>query len=92
MSLAKKSLLRPVGSHSPDPAVAALEADLLEMINATGIGPMGLGGDTTALAVHIETADCHTASLPVGVNLQCYAARRAVVRIYSDGRAEFGGI
>ncbi len=92
MTLAKKSLLRPAGSHNSDPAVAALENELLEMINATGIGPMGLGGDTTALAVHIECADCHTASLPVGVNLQCYAARSAVVRIYSDGRAEFGGV
>jgi fumarate hydratase subunit alpha len=92
MSLAKKSLLRKAGSHSTDPMVAALEDDLLHAINATGIGPMGLGGDTTALAVHIECADCHTASLPVGVNLQCYAARRALVRIYKDGKVEFEGI
>jgi fumarate hydratase subunit alpha len=91
MSLAKKSLLRPVGSHSADPKAAALEAELLQAINATGIGPMGLGGDTTALAVHVECADSHTASLPVGVNIQCYAARRASVRIFRDGRIEFGG-
>jgi fumarate hydratase subunit alpha len=92
MSLAKKSLLRPVGSHSADAKTAALEDELLRMINATGIGPMGLGGDTTALAVHVECADCHTASLPVGVNIQCYAARRASVRIFRDGRVEFGGV
>lgn len=86
MALAKKALLRPVGSKNPAPEYARLESDLLGMVNATGIGPMGLGGRTTALAVHVERADCHTASLPVGVNLQCYAARRAMVRIYADGR------
>lgn len=88
MSLAKKSLLRPAGSHNPDTEIARLEEDLLRSINATGIGPMGLGGDTTALAVHIEYAYCHTASLPVGINIQCYAARRASARIYKDGHVE----
>ena len=83
--------MRPAGSKNPAPAYASLEAELLEQINATGIGPMGLGGRTTALAVHIERADCHTASLPVGINLQCYAARRASMRVFRDGRVEYGG-
>lgn len=91
MALAKKSLLRPVGSRNSDPAMAKLEMELQHRINQTGIGPMGLGGDTTALAVHIEYAYCHTASLPVGINIQCYAARRATARIYKDGSVELGG-
>ncbi len=91
LALAKKALLRPVGSPNPAPAYARLERELLDMINATGIGPMGLGGRATALAVHVEYAGCHTASLPVGVNLQCYAARRATMRIYADGYVIFGG-
>jgi fumarate hydratase subunit alpha len=86
LALAKKALLRPVGSRNAAPDYARLEVALLEQINATGIGPMGLGGRTTALAVHVEQADCHTASLPVGVNLQCYAARRATMKVYADGR------
>jgi len=73
--LAKKALLRPVGSSHPDPRVSQLERELLEGINALGIGPQGLGGRVTALAVHIETYACHIASLPVAVNLQCHAAR-----------------
>ncbi|OAT81382.1 fumarate hydratase [Desulfotomaculum copahuensis] len=73
--LAKESLLRPVGRPSPDPVLAALENELLEAVNATGIGPQGLGGLTTALAVHIETYPCHIASLPVAVNLNCHASR-----------------
>ena len=91
MALAKKALLRPVGSRNAAPDYARLEDGLLEQINATGIGPMGLGGRTTALAVHVERADCHTASLPVGVNLQCYAARRATMKVYADGRIVYEG-
>jgi fumarate hydratase subunit alpha len=91
MSLAKKALLRPLGSHNPGESYRALENELLDLINRTGIGPMGLGGRTTALAVHVEQAGCHTASLPVGVNVQCYAARRASARIFEDGRVDFGG-
>jgi fumarate hydratase subunit alpha len=75
--LAKKALLRKVGERHPDPYYAALEADLLKQINATGVGPMGYGGNVTALDVHIETAPCHIASLPAAVNLQCHAARIA---------------
>ncbi len=73
--LAKKSLLRPLGSSHPDSKISQLERELLEEINATGIGPLGLGGRITALAVHIESYACHIASLPVAVNLQCHAAR-----------------
>ena len=73
--LAKKALLRPVGSHHPDPRFAKLEEEILEEVNKLGIGPMGLGGRTTALAVHIETHPCHIASMPVAVNMQCHAAR-----------------
>ncbi|SMC26069.1 fumarate hydratase subunit alpha [Desulfacinum hydrothermale DSM 13146] len=73
--LAKKALLRPVGSPHPDPELAALEADWLDAVNDLGIGPQGLGGRVTSLAVHIEMMPCHIASLPVAVNIQCHAAR-----------------
>ncbi|HUU30307.1 MAG TPA: fumarate hydratase [archaeon] len=73
--LAKKSLLRRVGSKNLDPFYQKLEEELLELVNKTGIGPQGLGGTTTALAVHIETHPCHIASLPVAVNIQCHSAR-----------------
>jgi len=73
--LAKESLLREVGSDNPDKELDALEKELLEKVNNLGIGPMGFGGRTTALAVHIKTAPCHIASLPVAVNIQCYAVR-----------------
>jgi fumarate hydratase subunit alpha len=73
--LAKHSLLREVGRPSPDPEVAELEQDILERINRLGIGPQGLGGSTTSVAVHVETHPCHIASLPVAVNIQCHSAR-----------------
>jgi fumarate hydratase subunit alpha len=73
--IAKKSLLRPVGSKNPDPALATLEDELLEKINELGIGPQGLGGSTTALAVHVEMHPCHIASLPLAVNINCHASR-----------------
>jgi fumarate hydratase subunit alpha len=75
MWLAKHALLREVGQPSPDPEVAELEAEILERVNRIGIGPQGLGGLTTALAVHVETFPCHIASMPVAVNLQCHSAR-----------------
>ena len=75
--LAKKALLRKAGEASPDPELAALERELLVAINKTGIGPQGLGGRTTALAVHIDTFPTHLAGLPVAVNVQCHAARHA---------------
>lgn len=72
---AKKALLRPVGQPSDDPAVAALEKDVLAAVNSLGIGPMGYGGSVTALAVHAQVMPSHMASLPVVVNLQCHSAR-----------------
>ena len=75
MLQAKRSLLRPVGQPSPDPEIATLEKDLLERINDLGIGPMGLGGSTTALAVHAIAIPAHIASMPLAVNFQCHSAR-----------------
>jgi len=89
MNLAKKALLRPLGSHNPDPAVASLEKELFGALNSIGIGPMGLGGKNTLLGFHIEHAFCHTASHPVAINIQCWAARRATVRIFPDGKVVY---
>lgn len=75
MLLAKKVLLRQAGKPNSDPEVAELEKELLSRINDLGIGPLGLGGSTTALAVHAEVKPTHIASLPVAVNLQCHSAR-----------------
>jgi fumarate hydratase subunit alpha len=73
--LAKKSLLRPLGSKNPDLELDQLEFDLLTEINKLGIGPQGLGGRTTSLAVHILMMPCHIASFPLAVNIQCHAQR-----------------
>ena len=73
--LAKKALLRDIGTIHPDPFYAEMEKDLMERINKTGIGPQGFGGRVTALAVFIETYPCHIASLPAAVNINCHAAR-----------------
>lgn len=73
--LSKKALLRKIGEHNSDKFYADLESQLLANVNALGLGPQGLGGDTTALAVHIETAPCHIASLPVAVNIECHSHR-----------------
>ena len=89
MRLAKTALLRPVGVRHGDARIARIEADLLEAVNSTGIGPMGLGGRTTALDVHVETAGTHITSLPVAINFQCWAARRASARVYSSGEVEY---
>lgn len=75
--LAKHALLRPVNEPNPDEYYAALENELLEKINALGIGPQGFGGKTTALAVLIEAMPTHVAGLPVAVNISCHATRRA---------------
>ncbi|RLG47235.1 MAG: fumarate hydratase [Thermoproteota archaeon] len=79
--LAKRALLRRIGSHHPDDRFAQLERELLDEINQLGIGPMGLGGRVTALAVHIETYPCHIATMPVAVNLNCHAARHRTIVI-----------
>ena len=73
--IAKKLLLRPLDEPHSDENIAALESELLERINRSGIGPAGFGGTVTALAVHVETYPCHIASLPVAVNLECHAHR-----------------
>ena len=77
--LAKQALLRDIGKPNPDPRYAELEAEILEKINASGVGPQGLGGDITSLAVHIDWHPCHLASLPVAVNINCHAARHAQI-------------
>lgn len=82
--LAKKALLREIRDNGSDVDACItddFELELLDAINSLGIGTMGLGGDITALAVHIEYAHCHTASLPVAVNIQCWANRRASVEL-----------
>ena len=79
--LAKKALLRDVGSTHPDPRIAAMEDELLGRINALGIGPQGLGGRTTALDVFIEEMPCHIASMPMAVNVQCHAQRHKTVTL-----------
>lgn len=79
--LAKKALLRPINRPHPYPKIAEKEAELLQAINQLGIGPQGLGGDITALAVNMEVYPTHIASLPVAVSLNCHSTRRAVVKI-----------
>jgi fumarate hydratase subunit alpha len=77
--LAKKALLRPVGSPHSKLELASLEEVLLKAVNKTGIGPEGLGGKVTAMAVHVESFPCHVASLPVAVNINCHAARHKTI-------------
>jgi tartrate/fumarate subfamily iron-sulfur-dependent hydro-lyase alpha chain len=79
--LAKRALLRPVGSINPDVRLATLEAELLEAVNATGIGPGGFGGKTTALAVHLLTAPCHIAALPLAITMGCNALRSTSIEV-----------
>jgi tartrate/fumarate subfamily iron-sulfur-dependent hydro-lyase alpha chain len=89
MYLAKEAIARPVGTRNPDPEVAKLEEELYELLNETGIGPMGLGGDVTVLQVHVEHADTHMTLNPVAVNYQCWAARRASAHVGADGAVEY---
>ncbi len=90
LKLAKEAIFRPVGRANPDPAIAVLEKELFEAINMSGIGPMGLGGDTTALAVHVEVAHTHMTLNPVAVNSQCWRGERSSAKIFRDGTVEFG--
>jgi fumarate hydratase subunit alpha len=87
--LSKKAVLRRLDRENEETALAKLERDLKEALNQTGIGPMGLGGRNTVLGVKIEEAYCHTASLPVAVTLQCWAARRASARIMVDDTVHY---
>jgi fumarate hydratase subunit alpha len=89
MNLAKEALLKPLNQPNSNPELAKLEQELREAANSTGIGPMGLGGKTTVLDVKIDYAHRHPASYPVAVVVQCWAARRASARIYSDGKVEY---
>jgi len=77
--LAKKALLRGLKERNGDPELAGFEMALKEEANEPGIGPMGMGGRTTVLGVNVEVCDCHVASLPVAINMHCWAARRAKV-------------
>jgi len=89
MYLAKEAIARPVGTRNADPIVAQLEEELFRLLNETGIGPMGLGGDVTVLQCHIEHADTHMTLNPVAVNYQCWAARRASAHVAADGTVDY---
>ena len=86
--LAKQQILRPFGQTNPEPILAAMEQRLLTAINAMGFGPMGTGGDTTAMAVHIDYAASH-GFMPVAVALNCWINRRTGARIANDGAVEW---
>jgi fumarate hydratase subunit alpha len=79
--LAKKALTRPINIHNANPAYAKLEQELLELVNKTGVGPQGLGGTVTALAVNIEYFPTHIAGMPVAINVNCHATRHAETEI-----------
>ena len=85
--LAKRALMRPVDEPAADPRVRALEEELLAAVNATGLGPGGLGGATTALAVRVATAPCHIAALPLAINMGCSAMRRCTIDLAAEGGA-----
>lgn len=89
MKLAKKAVIKPIGESHLNENVANLEKELLHAANMTGIGPMGLGGKTTILDVHIEYAHRHPASLPVAIVFQCWSARRASAIITGDGKVTY---
>lgn len=89
MKLAKMALLRPVGQTNPNSNIAKIERELYEAANMTGIGPMGLGGKSTVLSVNIDWAHRHPSSYPVAVAFQCWAARKASARLYSNGTVEY---
>ena len=85
VEMAKEALLPPLDEENPDPALRKLEEDLFVALNGSGLGPMGLGGATTVLGVKVRKCSCHTASLPVAVNIGCWATRRASARITDHG-------
>ena len=89
LCLAKKALLKPLSEANADPEVAQLEREILEAANMTGIGPMGLGGKTTVLSVHVDYAHRHPASFPAAVAFNCWAARQASAKITADGAVEY---
>lgn len=85
VALAKRAATRPLGSHCADPEGAALEKELSAAVNRLGVGPQGLGGDSTAFAVHVELAATHITMNPIAVNMQCHSARRASATVTPDG-------
>ncbi len=85
LKLAKRALLKPIGEKNENGEITELENKIKDMLNKTGIGPMGLGGETTVLDVHIEYASRHPASFPVGIAVQCWADRRRSIIINSNG-------
>jgi fumarate hydratase subunit alpha/L(+)-tartrate dehydratase alpha subunit len=89
VALAKRAATRPLGTACPDPEGAALEKSLTEAVNGLGVGPQGLGGDSTAFAVHVEIAATHITMNPVAVNMQCHSARRASASFTPAG-VEYG--
>lgn len=90
MKLAKQAaVLRPVGSRHPEPDIAKLELELVEVLNASGVGAMGMGGSSGVLDVHIEYAAAHISGLPVAYNAQCWIGRRKVGRIHPDGSTTY---
>lgn len=91
MKLAKTAAVtRPIGSRNPDPEMAAFEEEMLSAINELGIGPMGLGGLNTAIAVNVEYAYTHITQNPVAINMQCWPARRARATVSADGQYQIG--
>ena len=89
MALAKRAATRPLGTQCSDPDGALLESQLSAAINQLGVGPQGLGGDSTAFAVHVELAATHITMNPVAVNMQCHSARRARATFTPSG-IEYG--
>jgi fumarate hydratase subunit alpha len=89
MHLAKQAATRPLGTHCEDPEGAKLEDELSQAVNMLGVGPQGLGGDSTSFAVHVETAATHITMNPVAVNMQCHSARRARATFRPSG-VEYG--
>jgi fumarate hydratase subunit alpha len=89
MFLAKKALLKPLNESNEDPEIATLERELLDAVNLTGVGPMGLGGKTSVLKVHIDYAFRHPASFPIAVAFGCWACRRASAKINANGEVEY---
>lgn len=86
--LATVASARPIDQRHPEPEIAALEQELCDALNMSQIGPMGMGGDTTALAVNIEYSGTHKPWLPVAVNINCWPGRKATCRVYRDGHVE----
>lgn len=89
-NLARKAIYRePLNSRHEDPQIAALEEKLFTAINNLGIGPLGVGGETTCLGLHMEIAGCHSAVFPIAVTFYCWSARYSRARIYQEGKVEF---